>query len=161
MLDRARPLRMRGGRHGQRSERGERWGAAAVFLALVAGVTGVSLFNLGATFNYLVALFRRQPVRAGLFGKPIFDPPLDRQFGWMGVLIGILGVAVAVYSLVMGLSGWEIDRLWLYLVGSALLILVGFQLTISWLVMRILEELAARDVQVQSDLAGAEGDGSA
>lgn len=137
-----------------------RWGAAAVFLALVAGVTGVSLFNLGATFNYLVALFRRQPIRAGLFGKPIFDPPLDRHFGWMGVLIGMLGVAVAGYSLVLGLNGWEIERLWLYLVGSALLILVGFQLIISWLVMRILEELAARDMQVQSDMAGSEADGS-
>jgi hypothetical protein len=133
-----------------------RWGVAAVFLALVAGVTGVSLFNLGATFNYLVALFRRQPVRAGLFGKPIFDPPLDRQFGWMGLVTGLIGTGLAGYSLVLGLSGWEIDRIWLYLVGSALFILVGFQLVISWLLMRILEELAARDGQVEIDLAGAE-----
>jgi glycosyltransferase involved in cell wall biosynthesis len=133
-----------------------RWEIAAVFLALVAGVTGVSLFNLGAMFNYLVALFKREPVRAGLFGKPIFDPPLDRQFGWMGLVIGLVGVGIAVYSLALGLSGWEIGRIWLYLVGSALLILVGFQLVISWLLMRILEELAARDMQVQSDMAGAE-----
>jgi len=133
-----------------------RWEIAAVFLALVAGVTGVSLFNLGAMFNYLVALFKREPVRAGLFGKPIFDPPLDRQFGWMGLVIGLVGVGVAVYSLALGLSGWDIDRIWLYLVGSALLILVGFQLVISWLLMRILEELAARDIQVKSDMAGAE-----
>lgn len=132
------------------------WGVAAVFLALVAGVTGVSLFNLGATFNYLVALFRRQPVKAGLFGKPIFDPPLDRQFGWMGIVAGLVGLGIAGYALALGLSGWEVARLWLYLVGSALLILVGFQLIISWLLMRILEELAARDLQVQNDLAGAE-----
>src|SRR5690606_17553517 len=32
-------------------------GVAALFLALVSGVTGVSLFSLGATFNYLVSLF--------------------------------------------------------------------------------------------------------
>ncbi len=132
-----------------------RWEIAAVFLALVAGVTGVSLFNLGATFNYLVALFRRQPVQAGLFGKPIFNPPLDRQFGWMGLVTGLLGLGIATYALALGLNGWEIERIWLYLVGSALLILVGFQLIISWLLMRILEELAARDRQVESDLAGA------
>lgn len=132
------------------------WGVAAVFLALVSGVTGVSLFNLGATFNYLVALFRRQPVKVGLFGKPLFDPPLDRQFGWIGIVMGLLGVGIAAYTLVLGLNGWEVSRLWLYLVGSALLILVGFQLLISWLVMRILEELAARDTQIQTDLAGAE-----
>lgn len=132
------------------------WGVAAVFLALVAGVTGVSLFNLGATFNYLVALSRRQPVKVGLFGKPIFDPPLDRQFGWMGIAVGVLGAGIAFYALALGLSGWEVSRLWLYLVGSALLILVGFQLVLSWLLMRILEELAVRDLHIQNDLAGAE-----
>lgn len=130
------------------------FGVAAVFAALVFGVVGVSLFNLGATFNYLVSLFRKQPIRKGLFGKPIFDPPLDRQFGWMGIVTAGAGVAVAAVALTLGVQGWEIDRLWLYLVGSALLILVGFQLIISWLVMRILEELAEREVHVQRDLAG-------
>jgi hypothetical protein len=67
------------------------WGVAGLFVALVAGVAGVSLFALGATFNYLVTLFRRQPVRMGLFGRPIFDPPLDRQFGWMGLTVGGIG----------------------------------------------------------------------
>lgn len=127
---------------------------AAVFAALVGGVVGVSLFNLGATFNYLVSLFQKQPVRKGLFGKPIFDPPLDRQFGWMGIATALVGLVVAIVALTLGVQGWEIGRLWLYLVGSALLILVGFQLIISWLVMRILEELAEREVRVQSDLMG-------
>ncbi|MGD8491920.1 MAG: glycosyltransferase family 2 protein, partial [Anaerolineae bacterium] len=52
------------------------WGAFAVFAAQVLAVSGVSIFSLGATFNYLVSLFHREPVRQGLFGKPIFDPPL-------------------------------------------------------------------------------------
>ncbi|MEI2692531.1 MAG: glycosyltransferase family 2 protein [Anaerolineae bacterium] len=65
-------------------------GAFALFSMLVLAVTGVSLFNLGATFNYLVALSHRRPVKQGLFGKPIFDPPLDRHFWWMG----LLGLAV-------------------------------------------------------------------
>jgi hypothetical protein len=129
-------------------------GVAAVFAALVFGVVGVSLFNLGATFNYLVSLFRKQPIRKGLFGKPIFDPPLDRQFGWMGLVTAAIGLVVAIVALTLGGQGWEIGRLWLYLVGSALLILVGFQLIISWLVMRILEELAGREARVQSDLMG-------
>ena len=48
-------------------------------------MAGVSIFSLGATFNYLVSLFHKEPVRQGLFGRPIFDPPLDRHFGWMGL----------------------------------------------------------------------------
>jgi glycosyltransferase involved in cell wall biosynthesis len=130
------------------------WGVAAVFLALVAGVSGVSLFNLGATFNYLVSLFRKQPVREGLFGKPIFNPPLDRQFGWIGLLLSGAGLALAVVSLILGIGGQDISRLWLYLLGSAMLVLVGLQLVISWFLMRKLEELSEREVQTKTDLEG-------
>ncbi len=130
------------------------WGVAAVFVALVGGVSGVSLFSLGATFNYLVSIFRRKPVREGLFGKPIFDPPLDRQFGWMGLLAGVVGLLLAVVSLALGIGGSDISRLWLYLLGSAMLVLVGLQLVISWFLMRKLEELSEREVQAQTDLQG-------
>jgi len=129
------------------------WGVAAIFAALVSGVAGVSLFNLAVTFNYLVGLFRRQPVREGIFGKPLFDPPLDRHFGWMGFALMCAGVLVALVTVTLGVRGWPIERLWLYLVGSALFILVGLQLVISWLVMRILEELAERDHRIAADLA--------
>jgi hypothetical protein len=120
------------------------WGVAAIFAALVGGVAGVSLFALGATFNYLVSLFRREPVRKGLFGRPVFDPPLDRQFGWMGLTAFALGLAVAAATLALGVGGWPVERLWLYLAGSALLLLAGLQLFLYWIVMRILEELSER-----------------
>ncbi len=128
------------------------WGVFAVFNALVFGVAGVSLFNLGAMFNYLVTLFQKQPVKQGLFGKPIFDPPLDRHFWWMGGLTIVAGLAVGAVSLVLGLNGWDMARLWLWLLGGSMLILVGVQLAISWLVMRVLEELAQREVKVGLDL---------
>lgn len=59
------------------------WGVFALFTALVLGVAGISLFALGATFNYLVSLFYKEPIRQGLFGKPVFKKPLELQFGWM------------------------------------------------------------------------------
>ena len=130
------------------------WAVAAMFAALVAGVAGVSLFSLGATFNYLVALFRKQPVRLGLFGKPIFDPPLDRQFGWLGVVAALAGAGLAAIPLTLGLQGWPVERLWLYLVGSALLILVGLQLVISWVLMRTLEEISEREIRANLDMQG-------
>ncbi len=130
------------------------WGVVAIFAALVAGVGGVSLFSLGATFNYLVALFRKQPVRMGLFGKPIFNPPLDRHFGWMGLTVGGIGLILSVVTFVLGVNGWAMERLWLYFVGSALLMLVGLQLSISWLLMRTLEELSERELRAQADMRG-------
>ena len=132
------------------------WGVAALFAALVAGVTGISLFALGVTFNYLVSLFYKRPVRQGLFGKPIFATPLDRQFWWMGLLSVVAGLAVGGVSLALGVSGWAIDRLWLYLLGSALLVLVGVQLVIYWILLRVLEELSQREVLIKKDMGVAQ-----
>jgi hypothetical protein len=130
------------------------WGTLAVFAAQVLAVAGVSIFALGATFNYLVSLFHKEPIRQGLFGRPIFDPPLDRQFGWMGLLALLVGIVAGAISLGFGFAGWPVSRLWLYLLGSAMLILVGLQLMISWVVMRILEGLNQRGRMVAADMTG-------
>lgn len=128
------------------------WGVVALFLALISSVAGVNIFALGVTFNYLVSLFYRKPIRQGLFGKPIFKSPLDLQFGWMGVTAVALGFVIALVSLGLGVQGWEIDRLWFYLLGSALLFLAGIQLTIYWLLLRILEELSKREFLTKQDM---------
>lgn len=129
-------------------------GAMAVFSAQVLAVAGVSIFSLGATFNYLVALFHKEPVRQGLFGKPIFDPPLDRQFGWMGLVAIAAGLVLGGVTLGFGLGGWPVSRLWLWMLGSALLVLVGVQLAVSWTVMRVLEGLSQREGLVTADMDG-------
>jgi hypothetical protein len=134
------------------------WGTLGLFAAQVLAVAGVSVFSLGATFNYLVSLFHREPVRQGLFGRPIFDPPLDRRFGWMGLLAVLGGLAVGAMSLRLGFEGWPVSRLWLYLLASAMLILVGVQLMISWVVMRVLEGLNQRELLVSADLNGRPAD---
>ena len=131
------------------------WGVAALYWGLVSGVVGISFYALGATFNYLVSLFYHQPIRQGLFGKPVFKTPLDRQFGWMGLVTLILGVIVGMVSLILGMNGWEMARLWLYLLCSAMFILIGVELVIFWLLMRVLEELSQRDGLVEKDLNAA------
>lgn len=128
------------------------WGIFAYFAAVVAGVAGVSLFALGATFNYLVSLLYQRPIRQGLFGKPIFKSPLDRQFGWMGLASFLVGLVVGVATLVFGLNGADMSRLWFYLLASAMLILVGMQLIIYWVLMRVLEDLSQRDNLARTDM---------
>ncbi len=130
------------------------WGVASAFAASLCAVSGVTLFSLGATFNYLVSLFHRQPIRQGLFGKPLFKRPLERHFGWMGLAAMGLGLALGVASLLLSLDGWSIDRLWFWLLYAVMLLLVGLQLTVFWLIMRVLDELSQRDLQVAQDLAG-------
>ena len=70
----------------------------------------------------------------------------------MGVVAVVLGIAIAVISLALGVQGWTIDRLWFYLLGSALLFLAGIQLSIYWILLRILEELSKREFLTKQDM---------
>lgn len=128
------------------------WGVIALFTALISAVAGLDLFALGITFNYLVSLFYKKPIRQGLFGKPIFKTPLDQQFGWMGILAVLAGLAIAIVSLALGIGGWPIERLWFYLLSSALSFLVGVQLVIYWLLLRVLDELNQRELLTRQDM---------
>ncbi len=130
------------------------WGVASAFAASLCVVSGVTLFSLGATFNYLVSLFHKQPIRQGLFGKPMLKRPLERHFGWMGLAAMGLGLALGVGSLVLSLNGWSIDRLWFWLLYAVMLLVVGLQLAVFWLIMRVLDELNQREPLVAQDLAG-------
>jgi glycosyltransferase involved in cell wall biosynthesis len=128
------------------------WGVAALFLALVAGVTGISIFSLGAVFNYLVSLFYKRPIRQGLLGRPILKKPLEFTFGWVGLGLAAIGTILGIVSIALGVAGWEMTRLWLYLVGSAMLILVGTQLFINWILVKILSELSRGNSDSKQDL---------
>lgn len=128
------------------------WGVAGLFTAMIFGLAGFDLFALGATFNYLVGLYNKDVVQKGLFGRPIFDPPLDRSFGWMGLLSTLGGVAMGIVSLILSLSGWPIDRLWFYLTAGAMLVLMGVQLVVFWVIMRVLEELNERELLIGADM---------
>jgi len=130
------------------------WGVVGIFAAGLCAISGVTLFSLGATFNYLVSLFHKQPIRQGLFGKPMFNRPLEGHFGWLGLVTMGLGLAIGIGSLALSLGGWSVERLWLYLLGSSLLLMVGLQLAVFWLVIQVLAELSRREVEVNHDLEG-------
>ena len=132
------------------------WGVAALFFGMVSGVGGISVFAFGATFNYLVSLFYDQPIRQGVFGKPVFKQPLERSFGWMGLVLLLLGTLIAVISLIFGIAQGDVPRMWLYLLGSALFALTGTQMLIYWVLMQVLAELSQRQEQVQQDLEAPE-----
>jgi len=128
------------------------WGVAALFAAVVSSVIGISIFSLGVTFNYLVSLFYKRPIRQGLFGKPLFKTPVDHHFGWFGGGLFLIGLVTSIISISLSVSGWEITRLWLYMLSSAMLMMVGMELVIYWILLRVLDELSKRDVQPAQDL---------
>jgi glycosyltransferase involved in cell wall biosynthesis len=133
------------------------WGVVALFIAAVSGFAGFSIFSLGITFNYMVSLFYKEPIRQGLFGKPVFDTPIDRNFWWMGAIVLLLGSAIGIASIILGTQGWDTNRLWFYMLGSAMLILTGIQLFIYWVQMRVLEELSKREALIAQALVSQKG----
>jgi hypothetical protein len=132
------------------------WAVFAVFAGLVLAVGGVSLFSLGTSFNRLVALFHRRPIRQTHLVTRILGAAPERHFGWIGLALVACGTALGGVSLVLGLNGWEITRLWLWLLGSALFVLVGAQLVLFWTLIQVLDALSAREKQVGAELLRAE-----
>ncbi len=128
------------------------WGIVGLSTGLVSGVAGISLFTLGVTFNYLVSLFYETPIRQGLFGRPLLNPPLETHFGWMGLSIFLAGGLVGLVTLILGVNGWDMNRIWMYLLGAAMMILVGLQLMINWFLVKILGELSKRRETAEHDL---------
>lgn len=137
----------------------QNWQVVQLCVGMVAGVTGLNIFILGVAFNYLVSLFIKQPVRHGLFGRMIFKQPLDRQFGWIGALAVVIGLVAGITTVVVGVLGlpaWSINSIWLYLISSSMLILLGVQLIIYWSILRVLDELGQREMLTQKDLGSIE-----
>ena len=99
------------------------WGVFAVFSSLILGVGGVSLFSVGISFNHLVALFHRGPIHQANLVSRILGPSPERHFGWFGLVVALCGAGLGAVSLMLGLSGWEITRIWLWMLGSALFVL--------------------------------------
>ena len=67
------------------------------------------------------------------------------------------GLFLGLLSLFLGLSGWEIARLWLYLLASAMFILIGVQLVIYWIVLRVLDEISQREINTAIDFMDKSG----
>ena len=61
-------------------------------------------------------------------------------------------MGIGLVASILGLQGWAIERLWFYLLGSALIFLIGIQLVIYWLLLRVLEELSQREILTRQDM---------
>jgi hypothetical protein len=128
------------------------WGVLSVYVSLVCAVGGVSAFSLGITFNRLVSLFHRVPMRQPSTIGKLLGPSPQGQFRWIGTMLVSTGLVLGSFSIALGLQGWDMRRLWLWLLGSALLVLVGVQLTLFWTLIRVLDTLLEREGRIDAEL---------
>jgi hypothetical protein len=105
---------------------------------------------------HLVALFHHRAIHQANLVTQILGPSPERHFGWLGLALAICGSVLASVSLYLGVAGWEITRLWLWLLGSALFVLVGVQLMLFWTLIQVLDALDGREEQIGADMLRAE-----
>jgi glycosyltransferase involved in cell wall biosynthesis len=130
------------------------WPFPRFFAALVLVVAGVNLFSVGTLFNDLVSLFHKRHIRQGLFGRPLFQHPLERDFWWLGGLSGLAGLVIYLLAVRYDWTGPTSAAPWFAPAVSALLVLTGLQLICSWFLARILSELSQRELSAANDLNG-------
>ncbi len=130
------------------------WPFPRFFAALVLIVAGVNLFSIGTLFNDLVSLFHKRHIRQGLFGRPLFKHPLERDFWWLGLLSGLAGIIIYLLAVRYHWTAPTAPAPWFAPACSALLVLTGLQLVCSWFLARILSELSQRELSAANDLNG-------
>ena len=132
------------------------WGVFAVFTGLILTVGGVSVFALGISFNHLVVLLHRRPIRQANLIESIVGVSPERHFAWIGTCLTAGGTVLGILSLIFGLKGWDITRLWFWQLGSALFLLAGVQFVLFWMLIRAMGALNQRQERIGEDLMGSE-----
>lgn len=127
------------------------WGVLWSYVGLVLAVGGASAFALGLAADRLVSHFHKNPVRQRSLIAALVGSSPETHFHWVGLALAAAGVAVGAVSVTLAIQGWDIQRLWLWLLGSALLVLVGVQLSLFWMLIRVLDTLAERDTRIEAD----------
>jgi len=123
------------------------------YAGFVLGSAGINIFSIGAAFNYIVSLLHNRPIRQGLFGSPLLEKPLERFFGWLGIISVISGVITYAFSV---WKNWtkphRVVAPWFPAAASTILVLTGIQLITSWLLTLVLSEVTERETRTQIDL---------
>lgn len=121
-----------------------------LFVAMTMVIAAVNLFSIGTAFNYVVSLFHHRPIRQGLFGRPIFNRPLEMRFGRIGLGLLVVGAALFIISLFVQSA----EPAWFLLVPSAMFVMTGIQLGTNWMLIKTLSDLSKRDLKAEMDLGG-------
>jgi glycosyltransferase involved in cell wall biosynthesis len=120
-----------------------------LFVAMTGVIAAINLFSVGTAFNWIVSLLHRRPVRQGLFGRPIFNKPLEMKFGTIGIILITTGGLLFLLALFTQRSG---EPSWALLVPSAMFVMTGIQLGTNWMIIKTLATLSERDVKAAADM---------
>jgi len=131
----------------------EEWFIYRFFVVLLCSVAGITVLSFGLAINAAIYLFDPRPIRQGVRVRPTRSSPPVRAIGVAGVAIALLGGALYVPATLEYLTTLTITRHWSYLAVGTTLVLVGGQLVLSSILIRVLIALRDRESSCESALA--------
>lgn len=116
-----------------------------LFTIMVLYVTGINLMSFGAFSNYVLDIMHGKELnRHGLIGRYFLSRRVIRRSGLLGTTLMALAVALNHQTILEYLTKGHIYVHWSYVLTGATFFLVGLQLLMGSILIRILEELRER-----------------
>jgi glycosyltransferase involved in cell wall biosynthesis len=137
----------------------QEWFIYRFFAVLLCAVAGVSVLSFGLAINAAIYLFDPRPIRQGVLARPMLNSPPVRALATVGLSSILLGAFLYIPAVLEYLSTLTITRHWSYLSVGTTLVLVGIQLSLSSVLIRVLTALRERERFVDAE-EGSAGSGS-
>jgi uncharacterized membrane protein (DUF4010 family) len=65
-----------------------------------------------------------------------------------------VGVIATVVLLLVAINGGTLQQMWLWMIATAMAVLVGVQLIVARVIMNVLADLSQREVKQEQDMQG-------
>jgi glycosyltransferase involved in cell wall biosynthesis len=124
----------------------EEWFIYRFFVVLLLGVASVSLLTFGLAINAAIYLFNPRPIRQGIFARPSLGRPPSLLIAVFGLGLMVLGGVLYLPVVLEYLATLAITRHWSYLSIGTTLTLMGFQLVLAAVLIRVLIALRDHDL---------------
>jgi hypothetical protein len=79
---------------------------------------------------------------------------LETHFGGLGALAVVAGAVLAMVLLIVAVSGGTLEQMWLWMIASAMAVLIGVQLIVARVIMNVLDDLSQREIKQGLDMQG-------
>lgn len=124
-----------------------------LFTIMVLWITGINVVTFGAFANYVLEIMHGTKLdRRGFLRRWLLHPRVVRRSGLLGAVLMLSGALLNYRTIYEYVIIGHIYVHWVYILAGATLFLVGLQIFMGSILIRILEELKERERFLQARL---------
>lgn len=131
---------------------GQTVSAAGAVSAIILTAAGIELSLFGVFFRQVVSSIQHCKGVSEVLDDPETPSGECDRFWWLGIAIGLTGLVICGVSLVLNAQGWPLHQLWLCLLVGTMLVLLGLQLIVLYVIALVTHQLTQREALRLADL---------